>query len=76
MIIKEDSFRVIVKPNARKSAVLGFDDAKKAYKVAISEPAEDNKANRELIRFLSKELGRAVSISSGFSSKIKTIKTR
>ena len=76
MIIKENSFRVIVKPNARKSAVLGFDDAKKAYKVAISEPAEDNKANRELIRFLSKELGRAVSISSGFSSKIKTIKTR
>ena len=76
MIIKENSSRVTVKPNARKSAVLGFDDAKKAYKVAISEPAEDNKANRELIRFLSKELGRAVSISSGFSSKIKTIKTR
>ncbi|HLD87352.1 MAG TPA: DUF167 domain-containing protein [Candidatus Nanoarchaeia archaeon] len=76
MDIKEDVFRVIVKPNARKSAILGFDEARKAYKIAVSEPAEDNKANKELIRFLSRELGRAVSISSGFSSKIKTIKTR
>ncbi len=72
--ISEDSFRVLIKANSNKNEILGFDDARKAYKISIKEPAEDNKANGELIKFLSKEMGKKVRIVSGHTSKIKTIR--
>ncbi|MBS3111352.1 YggU family protein [Candidatus Woesearchaeota archaeon] len=73
-MIAKDVFRVLVRPNARKSAILGFDDARQAYRVAIAAPAEGNRANLELMRFLSKELGRKVRIVSGLRNKLKTIR--
>jgi uncharacterized protein (TIGR00251 family) len=72
-MIKEDTFRVLVKANASKNEFLGYNEARKAYKVAIKEPAEENKANRELVKFLSKELGNKVRIVLGHASKIKTL---
>ncbi len=72
--IREDSFRVLIKANARQNEILGFDDARKAYKIAVKEPAEDNKANTELVKFLSKELGKKVKIVSGHTSKVKMIR--
>lgn len=45
--------------------------------VAISAPAEKNKANKELIKFLSKEfatISDKVSIISGSSDRLKLIK--
>ena len=74
--IKEDVFRVLAKPNARKSGILGFDKARQAYKVAIAAPAEDNKANMELVRFLSKEMGRKVKIASGLRGKVKVLRVQ
>lgn len=72
--ISEDSFRVLVKPNASRNEILSYDDARKAYKISIKEPAEDNRANIELIKFLSKEMGKRVKIISGHTSKIKTVR--
>ncbi len=71
--MEERTFKVIVKPNARKNEMLGFDEGKQAYVVNIKEKAEDNKANIEMIKFLSKTLGRKVRIKSGLRSKTKIL---
>ncbi len=73
-LIREDVFRVIVKPSAKKSEVLGYDGQKKAYRIAIAAQAQDNKANLELVKFLSRELGKKVRITSGHTAKMKMIK--
>lgn len=71
--IKEDRFKVIVKPNSKSNKIIGFDNDKKAYLVRIKAKAEGNKANIELIKFLSKVLGKRVNIKSGFKSREKII---
>lgn len=63
--------RVTVKPNARRTGILERGDG--SLKVAVAAPPDKNKANKELIRFLSKELGRRVRIKSGMASKEKMI---
>ena len=68
-------FKVIVKPNSRKNEILGYDKGKQAYIVHIKEKAEDSKANLELIKFLSKSLGKSVKIKSGFKSREKFIES-
>ena len=73
MRIKEKTFKVIIKPNALKNEIMGFDDNKKAYKINIKEKAEGNKANIELIKLLSKLLGKRVKIKSGYKSRTKII---
>ncbi|MBI3033681.1 DUF167 domain-containing protein [Candidatus Woesearchaeota archaeon] len=45
---------MIVKPNSPKNELVGFDAGRKAYIVRVSAPADKNKANVELCRFLSK----------------------
>ena len=74
MKIKDEIFKVIVKPNSRKNGILGYDEKKQAYLISIKEKAEDNKANIALIRFLSKMLGRKARIKSGLKSREKLIK--
>ena len=73
MQIKEKTFKVIIKPNSPKNEITGYDENKKAYKINIKEKAEENKANKELIRFLSKELGKRIKIKSGLKSREKII---
>ena len=75
MEIKEEIFKVIVKPNFRKNELIGFDKDRNAYIIRIKEKAKDNKANIELIKFLSKVLGKGVKIKSGIKSKEKLIET-
>ena len=71
---KNNQLRVLVKPNARKTEVLGFDEARGAVRIAIAAPAEANKANVELMKFVSKISGKTVRISSGIKSKAKTLR--
>ena len=71
--IKDNKLKIIVKPNADKTEILGYDESKKTVKIAIAAPADKDKANKELIRFLSKILKRNVKIKSGLRSKEKTI---
>ena len=73
MEIKESVFKAIIKPNSKNNEVTGFDKNKNAYLIKIKAKAEDNKANKELIRFLSKFLRKRVKIKSGFKSKEKII---
>jgi len=67
---------VHAKPGAKQTSILGFDDSKtkNAVIISIAAPPEDNKANKELIKFVSKLLGKRVLIKSGANSKLKVLK--
>lgn len=73
LITEQKVFSVIAKPNSSKNEILGYDSERKAYKIAIAAPPEDNKANIELVKFLSKKLKKKVVIKSGFRCRKKTI---
>jgi uncharacterized protein (TIGR00251 family) len=64
--------KVQVKPNARKSEIL--EETENEIKIAIAAPAQDGKANTELIRFLKKEKGWKATIVKGKTSKTKLVK--
>ncbi len=74
MRIKENSFKIIVKPNCSENQILSYDKAKQAYRVNIKAKPENNKANIELIKFLSKLLKKKIKIIKGLKSKEKLIK--
>jgi len=61
-----------VQPNSGRQEIQ-FDIDGKIKKVFLKKPAEDNKANKELEKFLSKYLKKQVKIISGHTSKNKTI---
>lgn len=73
MEIKEPVFKVIIKPNSSTNEVIGFDKEKNAYIIKIRAKPENNKANVELVKFLSKVLGKKVKIKSGLRSREKVI---
>ena len=61
-------------PNSSKNEICGLLDD--ALKVKIKAPAVENKANEELVKFISKLLKvpkSSVSLKSGATSKIKTL---
>lgn len=76
MEIKENSFKVIVKPNSSRNEILSYDQERGAYRINIKAKAEDNKANIEVIKFLSRLLKKRVGIVKGLRSKEKVIKVR
>ena len=72
--IKQGVIKVILKPNSSKNKIKEFDSEKGAYKIDIKAPAQDNKANIGLVKFLSNVLKKDVKIIRGFKSKEKLIK--
>lgn len=72
--IDKSIIKVIVKPNSSKNKIICFDNNKQAYKIGIKAEAKKNKANKELIKFLSKTLNKKVKIKSGLKSRKKIIK--
>ncbi len=64
-------FKIIVKTGSKENKITGFDEQKKAWKVEVNAPPEKNKANIEIIRFLTKEIGKKVKILSGLKFKEK-----
>ena len=58
-----------------ESRLLQNDAEKKAYRIEIKVKAEHGKANREVIKLLSKLLRRKVSIIRGLKSREKQIAT-
>lgn len=73
MNIKESKFKILVKPNSSENKIEGFDKERNAYIIRIKAKPEDNKANIEVIKFLSKMMKKKVSIASGFKSREKII---
>jgi hypothetical protein len=63
--------QVKVKPNARETKVLSEEG--NVMTIAVAAPPEDNKANIELIKFLSRKLKKQVRIVSGFGNRSKTL---
>ncbi len=74
-ILQKKKFKVIAKPNSKKTEIAGIDERENAVKINVSAPADKNKANIELIKFLSKLLKKKARISSGLSSREKIIET-
>jgi len=72
-LIKEDSFKIIVKPNSSRNKVLGYDKERESYRVNIKAKAEGNKANIEIIKFFSRLLKKRVKIVKGLKRKEKVI---
>ena len=67
-------FKVRVTPGAKKPAIGGTHDG--ALKVAVTQIAENGKANQAVIKSIAKRLGTSksrVSIVSGQTFRIKTI---
>ncbi|MFP4400315.1 MAG: DUF167 domain-containing protein [Candidatus Woesearchaeota archaeon] len=73
-IENNDSIRLYVKPNSPKTMIIGYDESKQALKMDIAKPAENNKANIEIIKFFRKNYKKDIKIISGLKSKEKLIK--
>ena len=73
LVLNAKKFKIIAKPNSKESRLEGFDERKNAYRISIKAKAEDNKANIELIKFLSKLLRKRVKITAGFKSREKLV---
>ena len=63
---------VKVKPNASKTRVIS--QSPEELVLAVSEPAEDNKPNIEVIKFLSKHFKANIEIVRGLKSKTKIVR--
>ncbi len=72
-LIKNNRLSVTVKPNAKKTEILDFDIVNNTVKIAIAAQPEDDKANKELIRFVSKQLKKKVLIERGKKSREKLL---
>jgi len=71
--IKKGKLRVVVSPNKRQSKLVSYDEDKGVFRVEISQPAKDDKANKELARFFKKEFNLRVHIISGGTNREKIL---
>lgn len=65
--------KIIVKINAGRSEIQGFDKEKKAYKVLVKAPPTENKANKEIIKLFHKKYKQPVRIIHGLKNKEKIL---
>ena len=65
---------VRVKPNSPETKILSQSDSE--IILAVAAPAEQNKANIELIKFLGKHLNGDIKILRGLTSKTKLIRVQ
>ncbi len=71
----EGEIKVKVKPNSAKNEVLGLDE-QGFLRVNVKAPAQKGKANKELIKLLSKHFKKKVEIISGLKSREKRVLVR
>lgn len=71
--IQNNKLHVSVKPNAVKTEILSYDSAAKIVKIAVAAPADKDKANKELLKFVSRVLKKKVAFASGLRSKEKVL---
>jgi uncharacterized protein len=63
--------KIQVKPNSKKTEIIV--ETSDFIKIAINSPAQEGKANAELIKFLKKEKGWNCRILKGKTSKTKLV---
>ena len=71
--IINNRLHIIVKPNAKKTEILSFDPLTKIVKIAVAAPADKDKANKELLKFVSRILKKKVSFVTGLRNKGKIL---
>ena len=64
---------IYVHPKAKKNKIEGIDEWRGRLKVKIKAPPVEGKANREVVKFLSKLLGVEVSILRGETGREKDL---
>jgi uncharacterized protein len=72
--ILNGNLKVVIRPKSSKNSIRGWDESRKALIVNIHALPEDGKANKELVRFISRELKQRVEIKSGFTSREKVLR--
>ncbi len=65
-----ERIKVRIKPNSNKNLIV---EKGLVWKINIKAPAQENKANIELLKFLKRELKKNVRIVSGLKSKEKVL---
>ena len=71
--IKNNRLKVKVRANSYENKILDYDEERDMLNVSIKAPAVKNKANLELIKFLSKLTKKRASIVRGLNSKTKVV---
>jgi hypothetical protein len=71
---KDGRLSVIVTPNTKKTAVLAWDEARQALRVSVEAPPERNRANVELVKFLSRLFGKRVELVAGATGRRKILR--
>ena len=74
--IINNRIHIIVKPNAKKTEITSWDDEKKALRISVAAVPDKNKANKELIKYLSKLLKAKIMLVSGAKSRLKVLEIR
>ncbi len=64
---------VIIRAGSSRNEIVGYSEGKKAWVISVKEPADKNKANAELLRFLKRETGKGWRIKSGSKSREKIL---
>jgi hypothetical protein len=68
-----------VQPGSRRSGVVGYDEWRGRFRVAVRAPPEKGKANEEVVEVIAAALGvppSAVSVVRGHTSRRKTVEVR
>lgn len=73
-ILRKNVVKVIVKPSSQATKIAGYDSAREALRIDISEPPDKDKANKELIKFFNRLTGKKAAIISGMKSREKLLK--
>lgn len=71
--IKNNRLKVRIRANSYENKILDYDKEKGMLNISIKAPPVKNKANLELIKFLSKLTKKKVNIVSGLSSRTKVV---
>jgi len=66
------SIEIKVKPNSRENKI-EFDSNKNIYLVSVKEKAEDNKANKAVLKLMNKKFGKRFRIIKGATSREKIL---
>lgn len=71
--INNGKIKVKIKPNSSENKIKSWNKFREILKINIKSPPEKGKANKELIKFLSKKLNKKVRIIKGKTSRIKLL---
>lgn len=64
--------KVLVKPSSKESKIT-YDHENEHYVVHLKSPPEKNKANKELIKLMTKYFNKRTYIKKGMTSKVKIL---